>query len=302
MIDLLESQNINKNLIKDVENFLKNNTVDKNFEDRIPKPRFNYYGKEVLEMAITSILESNNLLLVGPKATGKNVLCDNLSYIFQRPQWNISFHVNTDSESLIGMDTLKSDEVVFRPGPILEAATNGGFCIFDEINMAKNDSVAIMHSVLDYRRIIDIPGIKKIDIDDKSRFIATMNYGYAGTREINEALLSRFFVIDMPPTTEDTLDKILKKEFSLNEKSQKMFIRFFMDLQEKSLNSEISGRCIDLRGLIASIHAIKRGLSIKSSLKIGIVNKTFDQFEKAIVSDIIDTIFSDEMKPEEIFE
>ncbi|MDU6599049.1 MAG: MoxR family ATPase, partial [Finegoldia magna] len=97
MINLLESQNINKNLIKDVENFLKDNGVDDKFKSRIPKPRFNYYGKEVLEMAITSILEANNLLLVGPKATGKNILCDNLAYIFQRPQWNISFHVNTDS-------------------------------------------------------------------------------------------------------------------------------------------------------------------------------------------------------------
>ena len=302
MINLLESQNINKNLIKDVENFLKNNDVDDKFKSRIPKPRFNYYGKEVLEMAITSILEANNLLLVGPKATGKNILCDNLAYIFQRPQWNISFHVNTDSESLIGMDTLKNDEVIFRAGPVLESSLNGGFCVFDEINMAKNDSVAIMHSVLDYRRIIDIPGFEKVDIHDKTRFLATMNYGYAGTREINEALLSRFFVINMPKTDEKTLNKILSEEFSLTDTAQKMFVRFFMDLQEKSLNSEISGRCIDLRGLLSSIHAMKRGLSVKSSLKLGIVNKTFDEFEKTIVQDIIDTIFKDDLKPEEIFE
>lgn len=51
MINLLESQNINKNLIKDVENFLKDNDVNDKFKSRIPKPRFNYYGKEVLEMA-----------------------------------------------------------------------------------------------------------------------------------------------------------------------------------------------------------------------------------------------------------
>ena len=165
-----------------------------------------------------------------------------------------------------------------------------------------NVSVAIMHSVLDYRRIIDIPGFEKVDIHDKTRFLATMNYGYAGTREINEALLSRFFVIDMPKTDEKTLNKILSEEFSLTDTAQKMFVRFFMDLQEKSLNSEISGRCIDLRGLLSSIHAMKRGLSVKSSLKLGIVNKTFDEFEKTIVQDIIDTVFKDDLKPEEIFE
>ena len=31
-----------------------------------------------------------------------------------------------------------------------------------------------------------------------------MNYGYAGTRELNEALVSRFLVIDMPEPEEDT--------------------------------------------------------------------------------------------------
>ena len=106
----------------------------------------------------------------------------------------------------------------------------------------------------------------------------------------------------MPKTDDKTLNKILSEEFSLTDTAQKMFVRFFMDLQEKSLNSEISGRCIDLRGLLSSIHAMKRGLSVKSSLKLGIVNKTFDEFEKTIVQDIIDTIFKDDLKPEEIFE
>lgn len=32
-----------------------------------------------------------------------------------------------------------------------------------------------------------------------------MNYGYAGTRELNEALVSRFMVIDMPEMDEDSV-------------------------------------------------------------------------------------------------
>ena len=36
-----------------------------------------------------------------------------------------------------------------------------------------------------------------------------MNYGYAGTRELNEALASRFVVIDMPAITTEGLVKLL---------------------------------------------------------------------------------------------
>ena len=40
-----------------------------------------------------------------------------------------------------------------------------------------------------------------------------MNYGYAGTKELNEALVSRFLVIDMPAQTEETLGFIFRKMF-----------------------------------------------------------------------------------------
>ncbi len=32
-----------------------------------------------------------------------------------------------------------------------------------------------------------------------------MNYGYAGTRELNEALVSRFVVLDMPVISQENL-------------------------------------------------------------------------------------------------
>ena len=50
--------------------------------------------------------------------------------------------------------------------------------------------------------MIDVPGYDRIDLDEAARFIGTMNYGYAGTRELNEALVSRFAVLDMPAVTE----------------------------------------------------------------------------------------------------
>ena len=36
-------------------------------------------------MAIAALLKGENLLLAGPKATGKNVLAENLAYLFGRP-------------------------------------------------------------------------------------------------------------------------------------------------------------------------------------------------------------------------
>ena len=191
-LKFLEEQGVSSSLINKIVKFREVYPVSDEVKNRIIKPAIPFYGKDNLEMAIAGILQGQNLLLTGPKATGKNILAENLAYIFNRPSYNISFHVNTNSGDLIGTDTFEDNEVKLRKGSIYRCAEYGGFGILDEINMAKNDAVSVLHATLDYRRSIDVPGYDKIDLHPAARFIGTMNYGYAGTKELNEAHESRF--------------------------------------------------------------------------------------------------------------
>ena len=193
-----------------LEQFKKQYVADEAVRSRIAEPPVKFIGDEIMELAVAALLQGENVLLSGGKATGKNILADNLAWLFRRPVYTVSFHVNTDSSTLIGTDTFTGGEVRLRRGPVALAAQYGGFCILDEINMAKNDAVAVLHSALDYRRLIDVPGYECIPIHPAARFIATMNYGYAGTRELNEALVSRFTVIRMP-TLEEALRAAARK-------------------------------------------------------------------------------------------
>ena len=148
----------------------------------MPRPRYHYYGKDVWEAAAAALLCGENLLLAGSKATGKNVLAENLAMAFGRPAWDVSFHVNMDAASLIGMDTFVGDRSPSGRDRCICAPKNGGFGILDEINMAKNEALAVLHATLDFRRAIDVPGYDRVEVDPAARFIGTMNYGYAGTR------------------------------------------------------------------------------------------------------------------------
>ncbi|MCI7238513.1 MAG: AAA family ATPase [Anaerococcus sp.] len=286
MIDYLREENIDENLIRQVKVYREKNKAYEN--RRIRKPQYKFYGKEVLEEALAALLAGKNLLLTGAKATGKNVLAENLAYIFNRPVYNVSMHVNTDAASLVGADTFKDGEVVFRKGPIYKAAEEGGFAILDEINMAKNEAISVLHASLDYRKIIDLAGYDPIEIDPNTRFIGTMNYGYIGTRELNEALASRFMIIHVPSITNENLDKLLRDTFpTLKEKYRKAFIDLFESLRLKSENNEISSRSVDLRGLIGAIETMEIGLSPYKALQIGLVNKSFDDFERELILDTL---------------
>ena len=275
-LEFLKEQNVSEDLIHGVAEFRKNYGVDEAVQGRVTRPSIPFYGKEILEMAIAGLLEGENLLLAGPKATGKNILAENLAYAFGRPIYNVSFHVNTNSGDLIGTDTFVNNEVCLRKGSIYQCAEYGGFGILDEINMAKNDAVA--------------------------RFIGTMNYGYAGTKELNEALVSRFLVIDMPAQTEETLGFIFNKMFpEAKEKAVEQFIGIFMDLQKKSVNSEISTKSLDLRGLLAAMKIVRAGLSPLAAVQMGVVNKTFDIFEKEIVDDVVRTRIPEEWTKDDVY-
>ena len=302
MIELLRREGISEDILKRVEEFRRNYPANSEDDCRIPRPKFLYYGRDVWQKALTALLAGENLLLVGPKATGKNVLAENLAAVFARPEWDISFYLNTDASTLIGADTFRAGNVCFREGPVYKCAKHGGFGILDEINMAKNESMAVLHAVLDYRRIIDVPGYDRIALTPSTRFIATMNYGYAGTRELNEALASRFMVINMPVIEKENLEKLLLSQYpELKEEYAQLLSSLFEDIRNKCDSSEISTKALDLRGLMAVVSLVRNGLCIGQALELAIVNKSFDDFERQIVSDIVRVKIPYSLEAKDIF-
>lgn len=281
---------LKENLQKRVEEFKNTYPVEEQAKSRVTRPSMAFYGTEILNRAVTALLEGENLLLCGDKATGKNVLAENLAWIFGRPIYDISFHVDTDSSSLIGTDTFVDNEVKLREGPIYQCARWGGFGILDEINMAKSDAVSVLHQVLDFRRTLDVPGYDRISLHPAARFIATMNYGYAGTKELNEALVSRFMVIHMPSLIMEKMYQILENLFpGIRREAREQFAGLFLDLQLKAQNGEISTKAVDMRGLIGALRLVRGGLTPLEAIDMGITNKTFDTFERELIGDLVMT-------------
>ena len=268
-----------------LEQFKKQYVADETVRSRIAEPPVKFIGDEIMELAVAALLQGENVLLSGGKATGKNILADNLAWLFARPVYTVSFHVSTD--------TFTGGEVRLRRGPVALAAQYGGFCILDEINMAKNDAVAVLHSALDYRRLIDVPGYECIPIHPAARFIATMNYGYAGTRELNEALVSRFTVIRMPTLEEPQLCELLRANVpEASDENIKRCTGLFLDLNAKAVNGEISTNSVDMRGMIAALHLMTDGMASKDAIAVSITNKCFDEYEYALVRDVALTRFA----------
>ena len=90
MLDFLKQEGIDPYIVEEIERFRTEHPASPEAAERIPTPRYSYYGREIWEAAATALLCGEHLLLVGPKATGKNVLAENLAAAFGRPSWDIS--------------------------------------------------------------------------------------------------------------------------------------------------------------------------------------------------------------------
>ncbi len=303
LLVFLEHENVDKTLLDGVRAFREKYPAAPELSGRVPAPEYFYYGKKTWELALAALLAGKNLLLAGPKATGKNVLSENLAALFARPMWNVSFHINTDAAYLVGTDTYDGNAVTFRPGPIWLCAAKGGFGVLDEINMAKNEALAVLHAALDFRRSLDVPGYDRVDLRPETRFIATMNYGYAGTRDLNEALTSRFAVLDMPVIAEEDLQKLITRRYpAIRAKIRDQLVRLYAELERKAESAEISDSALDLRGLLDAIALMEQGLSSGDALTMCMVNKSFDSYERGLIRDVIAARVPADLKRGDVFE
>ena len=133
-----------------------------------------------------------------------------------------------------------------------------------------------------------VPGYGIIKLHEATRFIGTMNYGYAGTREMNEALASRFVVIHMPVIPEEGMKKLILGKFpTMRPEYLDLFVTLFTDIRRKCESGEISTKALDLRGLLSAILMMYRGLPAIPAIRLGMVNKCFDDYERQLVDDIV---------------
>ena len=280
-------QGVSRALLDDVNAWRAQNPVAAGGRPVSPVP-FVSEGRAGIEGAPAALLAGGPLLLVGPKATGKNMLAASLAAVFGRPVWNVSFHVQMDAEGLLGTDTLRDGRVVFRPGPIVECAEAGGFAVLDEINMARNEALAVLHSLLDDRGMVEVPGHGVAELQRSARVIGTMNHGYAGTRELNEALASRFVVLRMPELTETALLSLLAKGCpELSQNGRNVLCKLFLALAEKHAQGEISSRAVDLRGLRSAVRMMQFGVTPWQAIAMGMIDKCMEEEEREIAFDVV---------------
>lgn len=131
-------------------------------------------------------------LFHGPAGTGKTANCKLICQQIHLPIMEIINCTESSDESVLGKYIPQEEKIIFKESKIVEAIRNGGAVVFEEINFSKPQHTAFLNSLLDDNGFVILDNGEKVKRNKNFRFFATMNYGYAGTRPLNEATYNRF--------------------------------------------------------------------------------------------------------------
>jgi MoxR-like ATPase len=99
-------------------------------------------------------------------------------------------------EELRGAMGLRNGNSLFVPGPVTRAVQESRYLLFEECNLCRPGVAAWLNTVIEDDGILSIPETgEMIPVPDDFRCFLCFNEGYAGTRELNEALKDRCRVI-----------------------------------------------------------------------------------------------------------
>lgn len=243
---------------------------------------------------LLSVTLKKPVLLKGPAGSGKTKMAESLSQFFNQPMHSINCSVDLDAESLLGFKTIvqKNGQTIieFEEGPVVKAMKQGHLLYIDEINMAKAETLPILHSVLDYRRMLtnSFTG-EVIQAHPDFSVVAAINEGYIGTAPMNEALKNRFVSFSIPYLNGEQLKELWEKRFpNLSNVLATLMLNLAEDLKQQVINGLLSEEAASIRSLLDATE-LAQFMDPLRAIRYAIAEKLDDQSEKDLVIELANT-------------
>lgn len=149
-------------------------------------------------------------LFHGPAGTGKTISCKLVCQAVGLPiMETINCTENLD-EFVLGKFIPEEEKIIFKESYVTKAIREGGAVVFEEINFAKPQYLAFLNSLLDDNGFVRLDNGEVVRRHKNFRFFATMNLGYFGTKELNQALYNRFnAIIEIAALSDDAIERML---------------------------------------------------------------------------------------------
>ena len=183
-------------------------------------------------------------------------------------------------------------EVSFQPSVLVTAMERGSWLVIDEFNTGAPSVMAVLNSVLDARKRIQVPGYGLVEASEGFRVFATMNPEYEGTFALNPATSSRFNHIMFRAA-----DKIGPIILSRVPSAKKDFIRdaekIYTEIRKSIDTGKFSQESMNVRGFIEAAKMVELGRGNKKALLTCVANGIMEMDDRNSIKSAIEVSIAD---------
>ena len=133
-----------------------------------------------------------NIFIVGRPGTGKTTLAYMVGAATGMPVYSVNMDKNVDDNEFEGKTKIVDGSFNFVTTDFLDAYTNGGIIILEEVNLADpNVIMGTLGQAVEYPFRLKRNGYEEVRRHPMCVIINTMNVGTVGSRDISEAYADR---------------------------------------------------------------------------------------------------------------
>lgn len=254
-------------------------------KDFIPKDIGFEDNKIAAEQVAISIEKKIPVLLVGETGTGKTSLVRHLAAKTNNGFVRVNHNGGTTIEDIVGRYLIDEKGTRWVDGILIEAMKKGYWYLGDEINAASAEINFVYHSLLDDdgRVLIAEKGNEVVIPHPNFRFFGGMNppMEYAGTKELNKALISRFAVVKIDFVPPDIEKKIVMDRTGVPADVAENMVKFAVSLRSNHAK-QVTRFVLSTRDLIMWGQMYKFYEKYLPSAQVAVLNKVGDDDIEAI--------------------
>ena len=228
------------------------------------------------------------LIIKGPTGCGKTRFIEYMAYQLKLPLMTVSCHEDLTASDLVGRYLWKDDETIWQDGPLTLAVRHGGICYLDEIVEARKDTVVIIHSLTDDRRMLYIDKTGEV-VRAHPDFMMVLSYnpGYQSiVKDLKPSTKQRFASLLFSHPALDIETDIIHSESGLSQEESRKMAQMGANIRQ--LRGFGLDEGVSTRLLVYAARLIKQGLSPYEACRCAISHTLTD--DREIMQSIIDIV------------
>ena len=240
------------------------------------------------------------VLLKGPTGCGKTRFVEYMAWHLAQKAGaergyaltTVSCHEDLTATDLVGRYLLSNDGTHWIDGPLTRAVRSGGICYLDEVVEARKDTIVVIHSLTDHRRLLPIEKKGEL-LKAHANFFLVVSYnpGYQSTvKDLKPSTRQRFVSIEFDYPAQVLEQRIIAREAGVDAGTAEALALTGLQIRHLDQQNLLEGPSTRL--LIYAGRLIVQGVAPRRACDVAIVQAMTDDMLLAKgVRQVIEAIF-----------